>query len=253
MSQSSLQRLFKEYLTKVPIITIKKKIEACLLIDATYFPNNICLVVYYQSDIKYTQLYRITDNEYFVEIREDLENIRNLGIHVKSVTCDGHRAILKSVRKVFPNAQIQRCLVHIKRQSRIWLTQNPKTSIGIDLLRIINKLTHITTVESANNWVKSLEAWYEVNMSFLEQKTLNPSSGKYWYKHKMIRRTMTLIQKALPDLFRYLYDPDIPSTTNRIEGFFSHLKEKLQLHRGLTKQSKKNFIKWYLYFMNNKE
>jgi hypothetical protein len=222
-----------------------------LLIDATYFPNNICLVIYYQSDIKYTQLYRITDNEYFVEIREDLENIRNLGIHVKSVTCDGHKAILKAVRNVFPNAVIQRCIVHVKRQCRIWLTQNPKTSIGYDLLRIVNKLTSINTIESANQWILSLNGWYEVNKSFLEEKTFNHLTGRYWYKHKMLRRTMTLIQKALPDLFRYLNDPGIPSTTNRIEGFFAHLKEKLQLHRGLSKQNKKNFIKWYLFFMNN--
>jgi hypothetical protein len=251
MSQSSIQRLFREYLEKAPIVAIKHKIEASLLIDATYFPNDICLVVYYQSDIKYTQLYRLTDNEYFIEIKEDLENIRNLGIHVKSVTCDGHRAILKSVKKVFPNAQIQRCLVHVKRQSRIWLTQKPKTTVATDLLKIINKLTAIKTIESANSWIISLNSWYEENKLFLEQKTYNPATGNYWYKHKMIRRTMTLIQKALPDLFRYLYDPDIPATTNRIEGFFSHLKEKLQIHRGLTKQSKKNFIKWYLYFMNN--
>jgi hypothetical protein len=250
MSQSSLQRLFKRYLAKAPLITIRNKIGASILIDATYFPNNICLVVYYQSDIRYTQLYRITDNEYFVEIKEDLENIRNLGIHVKSVTCDGHRSILKAVKKVFPSAQVQRCTVHVKRQCRIWLTQNPKTSIGIDLLHIVNKLTSIKTIESANHWLLSLNSWYEENKLFLEQKAYNPVTGRYWYKHKMLRRTMTLIQKALPDLFRYLYDPDIPSTTNRIEGFFSHLKEKLQLHRGLSKQSKKNFIKWYLYFMN---
>jgi hypothetical protein len=61
---------------------------------------------------------------------------------------------------------------------------------------------------------------------------------------------MTLIHKALQYLLRYLNDPEIPSSTNRIEGFFGHLKDKLRLHRGLSKQAKKSFIKWYLYFTN---
>lgn len=250
MSQSSIQRLFRRYLVKAPVIDIKHKIEACLLIDATYFPNDLCLVVYYQNDIKYTQLYRFTDNEYFSEIKEDLENIRNLGIHVKSITCDGHRAILKAVKKVFPTAVVQRCIVHIKRQCQTWLTRHPKSAIGIELLQITNRLTSIKTIEEANHWLLALNHWYEKYRIYLEEKTINPITGRYWYKHKMIRKTMTLILKALPDIFRYLNDPEIPCTTNRLEGFFGHLKEKLGLHRGLSKQAKKNFIKWYLYFMN---
>jgi hypothetical protein len=39
--------------------------------------------------------------EHYEEIREDLENLKALNIQIDSVTCDGHRAILKAVRKVF--------------------------------------------------------------------------------------------------------------------------------------------------------
>ena len=61
----------------------------------------------------------------------------------------------------------------------------------------------------------------------------------------------SLIIRALPDMFHYLDDPEIPYTTNRLENYFAHLKEKLTLHRGLRFESKKNFIKWYLHFKNN--
>jgi hypothetical protein len=242
--------LFGRYLKKAPEIQIRHKLEACLIIDATYFPNNICLVVYYQNDIKYTQLYRLTTNELYVEIREDLENIMNLGIHVKSVTCDGHRAILKAVRMVFPGVLLQRCTVHVKRQCKTWLTKHPKTRVGSELLSIVNRLTGVKSISEANQWVIALNAWYEYNKTFLDEKVYNPKSGGYWYKHTMIRKSMTLIRKSLPDLFRFLYDPEIPSTTNRLEGFFGHLKEKLRLHRGLARIAKKNFIKWYLHLTN---
>ena len=52
-------------------------------------------------------------------------------------------------------------------------------------------------------------------------------------------------------MFHFLNDPEIPYTTNRLENYFGHLKEKLTLHRGLRLMAKREFIKWYLHFKNN--
>lgn len=57
-------------------------------------------------------------------------------------------------------------------------------------------------------------------------------------------------QCILPHLFCYLNDIEIPYSSNQIESYFSHLKEKLTLHRGLKFDKKKNFIKWYIHFKN---
>jgi hypothetical protein len=35
-----------------------------------------------------------------------------------------------------------------------------------------------------------------------------------------------------------------------LESYFGHLKNHLDLHRGLTKKNRINFIKWYIYFRN---
>ena len=67
----------------------------------------------------------------------------------------------------------------------------------------------------------------------------------------MLHQTASLIIKAIPDMFHYLDHPQIPYTTNLLESFFGHLKEKLEIHRGLRPQAKRNFIKWYLHFKNN--
>lgn len=251
LSQSSVQRLFRHYLKQAPEVAIKSKVQAHLLIDATYFPNDMCLVLYYDHDIRYTQLYRMTDAERYEQMREDLQNLRILGVDIASTTCDGHKALLKAIRKVWPDTLIQRCLVHIKRQSGTWLTPYPKTSAAQELLQLSKRITGLYTYEQSNEWLIGLHNWYKEHKAFIDEKTFNPSTGRYWYKHKMLHQTASLIIKAIPDMFHYLDDPQIPYTTNLLESFFGHLKKKLEIHRGLRPQAKRNFIKWYLHFKNN--
>ena len=71
-----------------------------MLIDATYFANEICLVVFRDDVFKQTQLYRITDGEHYGELKEDLQNILDLGIRIGGITCDGDKSLIKAIRKV---------------------------------------------------------------------------------------------------------------------------------------------------------
>lgn len=50
----------------------------------------------------------------------------------------------------------------------------------------------------------------------------------------------------------YLKNASIPRTTNGIEGFFSDLKNHLDIHRALTTKNRMNFIKWYIFLTNQK-
>ena len=69
---------------------------------------------------------------------------------------------------------------------------------------------------------------------------------------KDLQRTVVLISNALPDMFRYLTDQHIHSTTNALEGFHSRLKTDYQRHRGLIRKHRINYIQWYCYFKNCK-
>ena len=60
------------------------------------------------------------------------------------------------------------------------------------------------------------------------------------------------MKRALPNMFNYLSNPKIPANTNGIEGFFSHLKNHLDIHRGLTLKHRIDFIKWYIFFSNER-
>ena len=251
-STRTLKRLFDRYLSKPPTLSFYPSEKLNLLIDGTYFSNDICLIVYRDNQIKFTQLYRITNGEYYHEVKEDLENLLSIGVQIESITCDGHRAILKAIRKVCTDVVLQRCTVHIQRECRIWLTIKPKSEAGLSLLLITNRLSLITSHQKAQAWLKELHDWHDQHMYYINEKSVSQSTGRYWYKHKMVRRSFILIRNALPNLFQYLFNARVPKSTNALESFFGHLKSHLLLHRGLTKDHRKNFIKWYLFFKNQK-
>jgi len=249
-SVRTLNRYFDKYLKQSPILKVFPSERVNLLIDGTYFNNDLCLILYRDNTVKFTQLYRITNGEWYDELKEDLHNLLTVGVQIESITCDGHKALLKAIKKVCKKVTVQRCLVHIQRMCRVWLTQHPKSQAGSELRKIVSQLHLITTPTQRDYWIVSLVRWYERFVFFINEKSYQPSSGRYWYKHKMVRRSFTVIKRALPDMFQYIDNPAIPKSTNGLESFFGHLKGNLNIHRGLTLKHRKNFIAWYLYLRN---
>jgi transposase-like protein len=251
LSIDTLQRTFYEFLERSPLIKIAKKEVSHLRMDATYF-EQFCLVCYQDNSDGYTQLIRFTDGEHYQEIKEDLDNIIKLGLRVESITTDGHKSILKAIKKALPDVKVQRCLVHIQRMCLIWLTRHPKHPSGQELRALVLQLLRIKTENDKLFWTKELERWHITHRTYLLEKTYNQNTGRYWFTHKLVRRSYYTIKRALPNMFHYLTNPNIPATTNGIEGFFSHLKNHLDLHRGLTVKHRIDFIKWYIYFANER-
>lgn len=251
LSIDTLQRTFYAFLEQSPSVNIIKRDKVHLRLDATYF-KQFCLMCYQDHGDGYTQLIRFTDGEHYEEIKEDISNLIKLGVQIESFTTDGHKSILKAIKKALPDAIVQRCLVHIQRMCLLWITRYPKHLAGLELRGLVLLLLKIKTENDRLYWTKEFALWYERHKSYLNEKTVHHESGRYWYKHKLLRRSYSTIKRALPNMFHYLKNPAIPSTTNGIEGFFSHLKNHLDLHRGLTIQHRIDFIKWYVYLSNDK-
>ncbi|MFH1314044.1 MAG: hypothetical protein ABIJ00_12575 [Candidatus Eisenbacteria bacterium] len=57
-----------------------------------------------------------------------------------------------------------------------------------------------------------------------------------------------MLSRALPDMFHYLDDPRIPSSTNGLEGYFAQLKGHYRQHRGLTRQKWTDYFNWYFHY-----
>ena len=251
LSIDTLQRTFYAFLEQFPTVKILKRSNVHLYIDATYF-KQFCMLSYQDHDDGYTQLIRFSDGEHYQEIKEDLANLIQLGVKIESITTDGHKSILKAIKKSLPDVIVQRCLVHIQRMCLLWLTRFPKHDAGMELRRLVLLLLQIKTQKDRLYWTKELEQWYQKHKDYLQQKSYNEKTGRFWYTHKLLRRSYFTIKRALPNMFHYLSNPKIPHTTNGIEGFFSHLKNHLDLHRGLTLEHRINFIKWYVYLSNDK-
>lgn len=249
-SEKSLRNWFDNYLREYPTWEISRREKVNLMIDGTYFANKICLVLYRDFNVKTTIFYRITDNEWEDEIREDLENILSLGIEIESVTCDGLSNITKSVKKTCKKIIIQRCLVHIQRECLIWLTQHPKSDAGKYLRSLTCCICKIKSYDDRDYWLRDFMLWQEVFREYLNTKSYNDNNEKGWYTHKMVRKSFVHIKRALPYMFKYLDNPNIPNNTNSLESFFGHLKQNISIHRGLSKIHYQNYVKWYLYFRN---
>ena len=110
----------------------------------------------------------------------------------------------------------QRCLVHIQRMCLLWLTRFPKHESAIELRRIALMLLKIKTQYDQIYWINILEHLYVKHKNYLIEKTYHPTTGRYWHTHKMIRRSYYKIKRTLPNMFHYLSNPKILSTTNGI-------------------------------------
>jgi transposase-like protein len=170
----------------------------------------------------------------------NLQNLKALNIQIDSITCDGHGAILKAIKKVFGSQiLVQRCLVHIQRMSRIWLTKEPKNQAGRQLLSITQQIHKIENEYQRQVWLKSLYDWDREHYEYINEVSINPLSCHIWFKHKMLRRVRRLLINAFPNMFHYLQDCQIPKSTNALESFFGHLKDNLSIHRGLSIKNRK--------------
>lgn len=250
-SERTLKRYFYKILPTCPTWQIQKREKVNLLIDGTYFANKVCLLLYRDNNIKMTILYRLAQRESLRDLMEDLRAIRDVGIDVESVTCDGAANILKAVRNVFPEAIIQRCTFHIANEVCLRLTKKPKSEAAQELRELVGYLNKVSTHVEAQLWMQAFVDWRTKYNSFINQKTTDEQSGRWWYTHKTLHQSASHIERALPNMFCYLFSEKIPKTSNSIEAFFGHLKDHLRLHRGLSNKHFKDFIKWYLFLQSN--
>ena len=250
-SERTLKRYFYKVLPTCPTWQIQKREKVNLLVDGTYFTNKVCLLLYRDNNIKMTILYRLAQREGLRDLMDDLQAIKDVGIEVESVTCDGAANILKAVRNVFPEAIIQRCTFHIANEVCLWLTKKPKSEAAKELRELVGYLNKVSTHEEAQLWMRAFVDWKTKYHPFINQKTTDEQSGRWWYTHKTLHQSASHIERAIPNMFCYLFSPKIPKTSNSIESFFGHLKDHLRLHRGLSNKHFKDFIKWYLFLQSN--
>lgn len=164
------------------------------------------------------------------------------------VVCDGQKGLLKAIRTQWPATLIQRCLIHIVRQSCAWLTRHPQTMAGQQLLYIMRALPAVRTRHQKRRWLHRFWNWCRKYELFLATRTRHPiDARRWWYTHRKLRRVRTLIERSLPYLFTFVRHPEVPRTSNHVEGGINaRLHELFRAHRGMSVSKKRVLTAYFL-------
>ncbi|MEI6627704.1 MAG: transposase [bacterium] len=234
------------WLKRIPVTVVLNYSEIkYLLFDGTYFKHENCLMAAMDNSDGRIVGRRYCIRENYETAHSIFNELNNKGVLPKAITIDGNTSVIRAIKAVWPNITIQRCLAHIQRQGLSWLRRNPKLPAGKDLRRILLTVTEIKNEKDKILFIAEFEKW---------EKKYGESVRHLPADHKVfsdLRGTRSLLIHALPDMFHYLDDDNIPATTNKIEGYFSRLKIIYRQHRGLSKSHRQNFFNWYIYFKNN--
>jgi hypothetical protein len=210
-----------------------KKDKDGLLVGKDWLTGKIVYRAFIQSETKLV----------YQEARNTLESA---GFKILAVVVDGRPGI----RSVFADLPLQMCQFHLIQIVNRYITKSPKLIPALQLKTLLVDLT--TTTEYT--FKLRFNYWLEVNQGFLNEKTINPDTGRQIYKHKRLRSATRSIQTNLEYLFTYKnqrnQDLKIPNTTNCIDGWFAHLRKLLSCHNGLRKDRRNRMIEYILATRN---
>jgi transposase-like protein len=244
-STSKLKRIKNYWLDQSPPAELNYSQYKYVLFDGTYFHKNGCLIVLMDALTQRVIMNAYVAKESYKTVHPMLLQLKDQGLRPRALILDGHRMVIRAIREVWGTVIIQRCLYHIQREGIRWLRANPKTDAARELQRLLRSLPKIKDSESKNLFLCNYARWTETYKKFVS--TLPRST----VAEKDLKRTMALITNAIPNMFHYIDDPNIPSTTNCLESFFSRLKADFRRHRGLSEKHRKSYLRWYCFFKNS--
>lgn len=224
---------------------INNQEKIVIVIDTVYLSSrSFALMVAKEAETEKTieRMYLISETiSSFVSL---IESIKNKGINIVALVVDGRRGFLKAF---YPQIPTQMCQFHQIQIINRHLTTRPKLNASIGLRKIALTLPNINKIL----FTKLLNHWYLKWAFFLKEKTKDEEAGRWFYTHKRLRSAYHSLKTNLDYLFvfkekRYRH-LNIPNTTNLLDGFFSHLKDSLRVHRGLKRKRKIKIIESILW------
>ena len=237
-SKKQLRRIFKEVKLEEKIY-IPRKVN--LVVDATFFGKKETkqwgVVVFRDFHSKENLWWKFVDDETIFSYEQGKYFLEQKDYEIISVTCDGLPGLVNVFKDKIP---VQFCHFHEAQIIRRYVTENPKLVQGHELLELIQCLT----ITNENIFKHRLNLYIDRNREFLNEKTTDFITGKSFFTHKRLRSAIHSLVRNLPYLFTYQKFPElkIPNTTNALESHFSHIKDVVRIHRGLSILMKQKMI-----------
>lgn len=242
VSARTLERWF-EPLWELPN-QVRPEQDTVLILDATSLESR-CRVILIARNLTEVRYWHIADRENSMS----WNTLCSALPAPSTVVCDAQKGLLTAIHTLWPETYIQRCVIHVHRQAFTWLTKHPKTEAGRELRDIVHALLSVQTRRQKRRWIRMFHKWEHRHGPFLSERTkAEPGSArKWWYTHRILRGTRSLIRNAIPDLFRYVAHPKIPRTSNLLEGGINApLQERRFRHRGMQISHKEVLAAHYL-------
>lgn len=238
-----MQRHISYWLDHPPSETIFSSTATTVIFDGSVIKHR--RGPYVALDAKTHTVITAVDNilEGGKELLAFYQRLAAAGVMLEYATIDGNTQQNKYLRTVWPEIIIQRCVVHVQRQGLSWCRQTPKRTDAKHLRKLFLELSHVKTPSQVQEYLRRVELW-ENRFGALIQHT--PEHG---YVFSDLKKARNMLLKALPNLFHFISNPEIASSTNALEGYFSRLKEQYRRHRGLSLNHRKNFFLWYFYLI----
>lgn len=210
--------------------------KVVIVMDTTYFGRDFGVLLIkdaHTAGVLHREYVRSETNALYIR---GVNGLKDRGYEIAAIVCDGRRGLIRS----FIGIPVQMCQFHQVAIVTRYLTQRPKTLASQELRELVLTLSG----SGRRGFTDALTRWHERWQTYLNERSVNPETGKIVYTHRRLRSAYRSLKTNLPWLFTCVDHPDlgIPNTTNMLEGDFAHLKNKLRCHNGLSETRRRKFI-----------
>lgn len=171
--------------------------------------------------------------------------LKEAGFNFAGFVIDGRRGVLNMLQKRFPSVPVQFCQFHQIMIVKRYIPARARTEAALMLRSITLRLCRSYKFQ----FKTALDIWHVLYGKYLNERTYSPKAKRKWrYTHRGLRSAYRSVRSNYPWLFTSQdhADLNIPNTTNTCDGLFSHLKEKIGRHRGLSRSRRKKMVNYIL-------
>ena len=221
------------------IVRVKKEVApqaTVLIVDTTFFGKTYGVCVFIAPLLKRNIWWTEVSKEIMATYYYGRKILESKGWVFLAVVVDGRRGMTT----VFKDIPVQMCHFHQMRTVTKYITRKPETSAGKALRAIMLKLPKSNKKE----FTKLLVDWKKDHGKCLTEKTRILGTRRWYYTYKKVRSAYMSLDRNLPYLFTYQKYPKlkIPNTRNSLDGSFTHLKDKVNIHHGLRRDRRYKMI-----------
>lgn len=248
LSRKQLSKHFNAFWADLPACPANTEPTEVLVLDGVYLSGRTNAVLIART-LSSVHAWAFADRECFAAWDAFLSHLRPPA----AVVIDGQKGLQQAILQRFPQAHIQRCLVHVERFVRACVSRNPKTEAGRQLWHLVRSVWDVDCQKGARAWRQQFASWEAIYAGFLAERSHSLETDRWWYTHRKLRSARAHIQNALPYLFTFIEMPGVPRTSNHVEGGVNaRLKELIRRHRGLSPERKRAVAAFFLISKMNK-